>query len=85
MKQQKHDLCFHNSYRFGLRFITIILIGIGLILGQTEEPQKIESDYTVPEIVIIAAKSSQTLQQVPLSTTLVSRKLIDMVPASEAQ
>ncbi|MFC1483737.1 TonB-dependent receptor [Candidatus Neomarinimicrobiota bacterium] len=72
-----------NSRHVIRNCISSVLVVTGLLQGQDEEPKEIESHYILPDIVITATRTSQTLQEVPLSTTLVSQELIDMIPAMD--
>jgi outer membrane cobalamin receptor len=61
------NLNFHHIIIF---CISCILVVTGLLQGQDEDPNEIESQYILSEIVVTATRTSQTLQEVPLSTTL---------------
>jgi outer membrane cobalamin receptor len=71
------NLNFHYIIMFGISFILVVT---GLLQGQDEEPKEIDPQYILSEIVVTATRTSQTLQEVPLSTTLVSQEFIDMIP-----
>ena len=64
------------------------ITGLGLyvslmapLAGQEEEKEENESQYTLPEVIVTATRVDQSLQEVPLSSSVITREALESSPA----
>lgn len=65
-----------------------VILGLGLsgllaipLLGQATETAETEPDYVLPELIVTATRLSQSLQEVPISSTVITRETMEISPA----
>jgi outer membrane cobalamin receptor len=60
----------------------LLLTGVGAIVAQEQENEPVEeSTYVLPEVVVTATRTPQSLQDIPLSTHVVTREMLKAYPA----